>query len=137
MSHIVIHTILHHCSLHCHALCNLCFFMLFWLCFVYFIFFFTQKTAYELLRSLVGSEMCIRDSAVAAREPRLRPPDRPRPRNRLPIASESACHGRWRCPLYTSDAADDLLCVDLGGRRSIKKKNNNYDSHSDISYFDH
>src|SRR5665809_5429 len=27
------------------------------------------------------------------------------------------------CPLYTSDAADDLLCVDLGGRRIIKKKN--------------
>ncbi len=26
------------------------------------------------------------------------------------------------CPLYTSDAADDLLCVDLGGRRIIKKK---------------
>ena len=24
------------------------------------------------------------------------------------------------CLLYTSDAADDLLCVDLGGRRSIK-----------------
>ena len=32
----------------------------------------------------------------------------------------------WRrskvCLLYTSDAADDLLCVDLGGRRIIKKK---------------
>src|SRR5665213_422768 len=36
---------------------------------------------------------------------------------------------KWRtdprfqaCLLYTSDAADDLLCVDLGGRRIIKKK---------------
>ena len=29
---------------------------------------------------------------------------------------------RYRCLLYTSDAADDLLCVDLGGRRIIKKK---------------
>src|SRR5450756_3206125 len=33
---------------------------------------------------------------------------------------------RWakqcNCLLYTSDAADDLLCVDLGGRRIIKKK---------------
>ena len=29
------------------------------------------------------------------------------------------------CLLYTSDAADDLLCVDLGGRRIIKKKNKN------------
>src|SRR5450756_2841682 len=29
---------------------------------------------------------------------------------------------RWlsSCLLYTSDAADDLLCVDLGGRRIIK-----------------
>ena len=26
--------------------------------------------------------------------------------------------------LYTSDAADDRLCVDLGGRRIIKKKKN-------------
>ena len=33
--------------------------------------------------------------------------------------------GAWieTCLLYTSDAADDLLCVDLGGRRIIKKKN--------------
>ncbi len=28
------------------------------------------------------------------------------------------------CPLYTSDAADDMQCVDLGGRRIIKKKKN-------------
>ena len=26
------------------------------------------------------------------------------------------------CLLYTSDAADDLLCVDVGGRRIPKKK---------------
>ncbi len=25
------------------------------------------------------------------------------------------------CLLYTSDAADDMQCVDLGGRRTIKK----------------
>ena len=30
------------------------------------------------------------------------------------------------CLLYTSDAADDLLCVDLGGRRTIKKKTTNF-----------
>ena len=29
------------------------------------------------------------------------------------------------CLLYTSDAADDLLCVELGCRRIIKKKNKN------------
>src|SRR5450756_439171 len=38
---------------------------------------------------------------------------------------EVACHVQdlvCTCLLYTSDAADDLLCVDLGGRRIIKKK---------------
>ena len=33
--------------------------------------------------------------------------------------------GYHTCLLYTSDAADDLLCVDLGGRRIIKKKKTN------------
>src|SRR5680860_1627601 len=33
-----------------------------------------------------------------------------------------SAHGINTCLLYTSDAADDLLCVDLGGRRIIKKK---------------
>ena len=33
-----------------------------------------------------------------------------------------AYHDTYGCLLYTSDAADDLLCVDLGGRRIIKKK---------------
>ena len=32
-------------------------------------------------------------------------------------------HPSRACLLYTSDAADDLLCVDLGGRRSFKQKN--------------
>src|SRR5665254_24179 len=31
-----------------------------------FFFFFKQKTAYEMLRSLVGSEMCIRDRREAS-----------------------------------------------------------------------
>src|SRR5450756_263827 len=31
-----------------------------------------------------------------------------------------------RCLLYTSDAADDLLSIDLGGRRIIKKKKTKY-----------
>src|SRR5450756_2030369 len=37
----------------------------------------------------------------------------------------------WRriCLLYTSDAADDLLCVDLGDRRIIKKKNRQKQPH--------
>eukprot|EP00656_Telonema_subtile_P030583 TRINITY_DN33560_c0_g1_i1.p1 TRINITY_DN33560_c0_g1~~TRINITY_DN33560_c0_g1_i1.p1 ORF type:complete len:138 (-),score=38.42 TRINITY_DN33560_c0_g1_i1:50-463(-) len=33
-------------------------------------------------------------------------------------------HYIWSCLLYTSDAADEEDSVDLGGRRNIKKKNN-------------
>ena len=33
------------------------------------------------------------------------------------------------CLLYTSDAADDLLCVDLGGRRIIKNNQTIYGVH--------
>src|SRR5450756_3220827 len=36
------------------------------------------------------------------------------------------------CLLYTSDAADDLLCVDLGGRRIIKKKTNTSPIHKPL-----
>ena len=36
------------------------------------------------------------------------------------IANKKGLKGN--CLLYTSDAADDLLCVDLGGRRITKKK---------------
>src|SRR5450756_2491259 len=35
--------------------------------------------------------------------------------------AELAAGRAYNCLLYTSDAADDLLCVDLGGRRIIKK----------------
>eukprot|EP00825_Cyclidium_porcatum_P029270 TRINITY_DN3129_c0_g1_i3.p3 TRINITY_DN3129_c0_g1~~TRINITY_DN3129_c0_g1_i3.p3 ORF type:complete len:220 (-),score=22.05 TRINITY_DN3129_c0_g1_i3:32-691(-) len=34
------------------------------------------------------------------------------------------------CLLYTSDAADDMQCVDLGGRRIIKKKKIKKDHHN-------
>ena len=37
------------------------------------------------------------------------------------------------CLLYTSDAADDLLCVDLGGRRIIKKNKNTHLQHTSLS----
>ena len=40
----------------------------------------------------------------------------------LNIVNINAYTKRSTCLLYTSDAADDLLCVDLGGRRIIKKK---------------
>ena len=77
-----------------------------------------------MLRSLVGSEMCIRDSAG---------PARPSASAREPRSVQHRCTAERRrlhaprarvCLLYTSDAADDLLCVDLGGRRIIKKTKN-------------
>eukprot|EP00657_Telonema_sp_P-1_P011260 TRINITY_DN6232_c0_g1_i2.p1 TRINITY_DN6232_c0_g1~~TRINITY_DN6232_c0_g1_i2.p1 ORF type:complete len:245 (+),score=59.44 TRINITY_DN6232_c0_g1_i2:135-869(+) len=46
-------------------------------------------------------------------------PDGPELQVLRSLAGLSDC---WSCLLYTSDAADDLLCVDLGGRRIIKKK---------------
>src|SRR5674536_166057 len=39
-------------------------------CVVLWFFFFKQKTAYEMLRSLVGSEMCIRDRPPSTARPR-------------------------------------------------------------------
>src|SRR5450756_2354142 len=160
-----------------------------------FFFFFKQKTAYEIMPSLVGSEMCIRDreerrqftaenlldvivipgfstseevSGVSGRGVGM---DFVKARAeslggfvildtavgrgtkvtlKLPltlaivqalmveVADETYAIplGTVRetqvidpteirtCLLYTSDAADDLLCVDLGGRRIIQKKKN-------------
>ena len=37
------------------------------------------------------------------------------------------------CLLYTSDAADELLCVDLGGTRIIKKKTTKTKNYQKIS----
>src|SRR5450756_2337351 len=48
------------------------------------------------------------------------------PWSRGPSTAVTGRRSGWRrdlrksCLLYTSDAADDLLCVDLGGRRIIK-----------------
>ena len=41
------------------------------------------------------------------------------------IDSAESARQKADCLLYTSDAADDLLCVDLWGRRLIKKKKRN------------
>ena len=41
------------------------------------------------------------------------------------------------CLLYTSDAADDLLCVDLGGRRIINKTKTQHTPHHDTSLNPH
>ena len=95
-------------------------------------FFFKQKTAYEMLRSLVGSEMCIRDRWRSGALPpqaafytdHVAPITKDGRRKAVVIIS---------CLLYTSDAADDLLCVDLGGRRIIKKKKNEKNNHNNTN----
>src|SRR5450759_5623692 len=62
---------------------------------IYFFFFFKQKTAYEIMPSLVGSEMCIRDSCGTA--PRRTSRDREGGGERLGTFSapfpETACRG--------------------------------------------
>ena len=75
-----------------------------------------------MLRSLVGSEMCIRDSAYAMSNSVLE--HIPHVQQVLNEVGRAMAPGGmfYFCLLYTSDAADDLLCVDLGGRRLIKKK---------------
>ena len=42
------------------------------------------------------------------------------------LSDLAAPDGFHPCLLYTSDAADDLLCVDFCGRRIIKKKKNQH-----------
>ena len=75
-----------------------------------------------MLRSLVGSEMCIRDRGVV--DAVMYPGTQAFMRWEHPSRLAAAVQRRALevCLLYTSDAADDLLCVDLGGRRIIKKK---------------
>src|SRR5665254_19736 len=62
-----------------------------------------------MLRSLVGSEMCIRDSFEQFFNPW-------KPLSYI-IACNSTSMEGTHCLLYTSDAADDLTRVDLGGGR--------------------
>eukprot|EP00658_Telonema_sp_P-2_P069313 TRINITY_DN58474_c0_g1_i1.p1 TRINITY_DN58474_c0_g1~~TRINITY_DN58474_c0_g1_i1.p1 ORF type:complete len:117 (+),score=44.46 TRINITY_DN58474_c0_g1_i1:55-405(+) len=115
---------------------------------MYSFFFFKQKTAYEMLRSLVGSEMCIRDSLVEHALPRFqqaaldalvdvladaslvdsRPSrfvDSGNSGLNAPASGHDAAQAAFfdiACLLYTSDAADEEDSVDLGGRRILKKK---------------
>ena len=75
-----------------------------------------------MLRSLVGSEMCIRDRAWIVTEVLAPQKQQAHYTGRQPTAQPCNRPPAYCCLLYTSDAADDLLCVDLGGRRIIKKK---------------
>eukprot|EP00969_Alexandrium_andersonii_P022285 975402-Alexandrium_andersonii.AAC.1 len=57
--------------------------------------------------SLVGSEMCIRDSQVGA-EPGLGMHAQGAPRFVLPESHRAEMGREGACLLYTSDAADDM-----------------------------
>ncbi len=46
----------------------------------------------------------------------------------VPSVALMTITGPYSCLLYTSDAADDLLCLNLGGRRTIKKKKTKQDT---------
>ena len=78
-----------------------------------------------MLRSLVGSEMCIRDSLSKGFESLQKQLADPGFRVQLKQAIVSPTNLE-SCLLYASDAADALLCLDLGGRRLIKKKKKNH-----------
>src|SRR5450756_3189685 len=66
------------------------------------------------------ADVAVRDVSQqgAERKERQRRQDKPPWHAGQLVAQDNICN----CLLYTSDAADDLLCVDLGGRRIIKKK---------------
>mgnify|MGYP007112057008 CR=1 FL=1 len=68
----------------------------------------------------MGSEMCIRDSVPRVIRYVL-DAGKVAPQVPGPGAGGRTRAGWKFCLLYTSDAADELLCVDLGGRRIIKK----------------
>ena len=72
-----------------------------------------------MLRSLVGSEMCIRDSPIAVFTVLTHCVTGIL--QAMGLFTVPAMTGIVQnvCLLYTSDAADDLLCVDLGGRRIL------------------
>src|SRR6187399_3669090 len=81
---------------------------------LYFFFFFKQKTAYEITASDWSSDVCSSDLRSLRRTPCADPwqgrlPGTPAARDRR--SEERRVGKEFRC------------CVDLGGRRIIKKKN--------------
>ena len=74
----------------------------------------------------MGSEMCIRDRPRLWRDKDGRRVPREDVKETLIELDQRGYLLGIICLLYTSDAADDLLCVDLGGRRIIKKKKTTY-----------
>src|SRR5428012_18454 len=75
----------------------------------------------EILSPRIGGEKC--GAAGGARERAERRPEQTVPsRTSAALCRPAKLVPSYTCLLYTSDAADDLHCVDLGGRRIIKTK---------------
>ena len=70
----------------------------------------------------MGSEMCIRDSAMKDEMRAARHGLSGRIRIAAIPTALAMVPRLTTCLLYTSDAADERSSVDLGGRRIIKKK---------------
>ena len=91
-------------------------------CFCFF-FFQAEDGIRDLVRSRGLGDVYKRQQGHAAQHPgerRVRGQHRPRA-----LHGADGAHVRpIGCLLYTSDAADERSSVDLGGRRIIKKKNN-------------
>ncbi len=84
-----------------------------------FVFFFKRKTAYEVLRGLVDSEMGMRDGRWEMRDERWEMRD-----ERWEMRDEGwEMSGEW----WALDADEEELSVDLGGRCIINKKPTNTD----------
>eukprot|EP00658_Telonema_sp_P-2_P001266 TRINITY_DN10476_c0_g2_i1.p2 TRINITY_DN10476_c0_g2~~TRINITY_DN10476_c0_g2_i1.p2 ORF type:complete len:222 (-),score=73.30 TRINITY_DN10476_c0_g2_i1:188-853(-) len=95
--------------------------------FLFFFFFFKQKTAYEMLRSLVGSEMCIRDRYAGA-------PWKTSP-TVLVLGGSGGCGGTGiqlaRALgageiVTTTSAGNSEYCVGLGANRTIDYHKDNW-----------
>src|SRR5665809_84853 len=77
---------------------------------------------YDRFRSLVAHRLQAEDAAETEAQAPLAKPASRHKQISDDRPDEAPEHNGALCLLYTSDAADDLLCVDLGGRRIIQKK---------------
>eukprot|EP00831_Metopus_contortus_P031278 TRINITY_DN25535_c0_g2_i1.p2 TRINITY_DN25535_c0_g2~~TRINITY_DN25535_c0_g2_i1.p2 ORF type:complete len:108 (-),score=45.27 TRINITY_DN25535_c0_g2_i1:122-445(-) len=70
-----------------------------------FFFFFSSRRRHTRCREVSWARRCVQETDVKVKK-----------------FNQALVNG-GSCLLYTSDAADDTPCVDLGGRRIIQKKN--------------